>query len=134
MQNLRTVGLILKKVRDHFNLTDKHGKIIRCASLINAHICQELKENPTAEMRKLLGHLNLKVEEGRLECIEKHSTGSFHRVKHQEESPFTEELHTLLDKTITEARTAKSGVVWDFVVLNEQQSSGRHHVRPEMTR
>ena len=56
-------------------------------------------------MRKLLGHLNLKVEEGRLECIEKHSTGSFHRVKHQEESPFTEELHTLLDKTITDANT-----------------------------
>ena len=54
-------------------------------------------------MRKLLGRLNLRIDEGRLECIEKHSAGSFHRVKHQDESPFTEELHTLLDRTITEA-------------------------------
>ena len=35
MQNFRTVGLILKKVRDHFNLTDKHGKIIRCVLFTN---------------------------------------------------------------------------------------------------
>ena len=56
-------------------------------------------------MRKLLGHLNLEIDEGRLDCIDKHSAGSFHRVKHQEESPFTEELHRLLDKTITDANT-----------------------------
>ena len=57
-------------------------------------------------MRKLLGHLRLKIDEARLDCIDKHSAGSFHRVKHQEEeSPFTEELHKLLDKTITEANT-----------------------------
>ena len=60
-------------------------------------------------MRKLLGHLNLRIEEGRLDCIVKHSAGSFHRVKHQEESPYTEELHRLLDKTITEANTFLHG-------------------------
>ena len=30
MQNFRTLGLIIKKVRDLFNLSDKYGKIIRC--------------------------------------------------------------------------------------------------------
>ena len=30
MQNFRTLGLIIKKVRDLFILTDKYGKIIRC--------------------------------------------------------------------------------------------------------
>ena len=31
MQNFRTLGLIIKKVRDLFNLSDKYGKIIQCA-------------------------------------------------------------------------------------------------------
>ena len=30
MQNFRTLGLIIKKVRDLFNLSDKYGKIIQC--------------------------------------------------------------------------------------------------------
>ena len=30
MQNFRTLGLIIKKVRDLFNLPDKYGKIIQC--------------------------------------------------------------------------------------------------------
>ena len=30
MQNFRTLGLIIKKVRNLFNLSDKYGKIIRC--------------------------------------------------------------------------------------------------------
>ena len=31
MQNFRTLGLIIKKVRNLFNLPDKYGKIIQCA-------------------------------------------------------------------------------------------------------
>ena len=30
MQNFRTLGLIIKKVRNLFNISDKYGKIIRC--------------------------------------------------------------------------------------------------------
>ena len=30
MQNFRTLGLIIKKVRNLFNLSDKYGKIIQC--------------------------------------------------------------------------------------------------------
>ena len=66
---------------------------------------QELKEDPTAELRKLLKHLHLNIDEERLHCIEKHSAGSFHRVKHQEEDPFTEELHQLLDEHILTANS-----------------------------
>ena len=33
MQNFRTLGLIIKKVRNLFNLSDKYGKIIQCANL-----------------------------------------------------------------------------------------------------
>ena len=32
MQNFRTLGLMIKKVRHLFNLSDKYGKIIRCGS------------------------------------------------------------------------------------------------------
>ena len=34
MQNFRTLGLIIKKVRDLFNLSDKYGKIIQCGLAI----------------------------------------------------------------------------------------------------
>ena len=40
MQNFRTLGLIIKKVRDLFNLSDKYGKIIRCDKKV--YICKEI--------------------------------------------------------------------------------------------
>ena len=45
MQNFRTVGLIIKKVRDLFNLSDKYGKIIQCDTLYLAGLDQV--NNPT---------------------------------------------------------------------------------------
>ena len=46
MQNFRTLGLIIKKVRDLFNLPDKYGKIIQCdlEELITeiAHITEDI--------------------------------------------------------------------------------------------
>ena len=54
-------------------------------------------------MRKLLGHLQLEVDSGRLDCIEKHSEGKFHRAKQESVDPFNEELKTLLDRYILTA-------------------------------
>ena len=64
---------------------------------------QELTENPISEMRKLLNYLHFPVDEERLECIDKHSSGSFHRVHHQSEDPWSHELHQMFDDTIDEA-------------------------------
>ena len=64
---------------------------------------QELQEDPTREMKKLLGHLQLEVDSGRLHCIEKHSEGKFHRGKQESVDPFSEELKTLLDRYILTA-------------------------------
>ena len=38
MQNFRTLGLIIKKVHNLFNLSDKYGKIIRCVSSVSASL------------------------------------------------------------------------------------------------
>ena len=54
-------------------------------------------------MKKLLDHLKIETEEGRLRCIEKHSGESFHRQKHQQEDPYTEELHEILTGNIVTA-------------------------------
>ena len=64
---------------------------------------QDLKEDPTAGLKKLLDHLKLKTDEGRLRCIDKHSAGSFHRKKHEQEDPYSGELHNILDKSILAA-------------------------------
>ena len=49
----------------------------------------------------------MEIDQGRLDCIDKHSEGSFHRInkKDKKEDPFTQELHQLLDTNI---RTADS--------------------------
>ena len=64
---------------------------------------QELKEDPTAELKKLLYYLKVEVDPGRLHCIEKHSEGKFHRGKQESVDPFSEELKTLLDRYILTA-------------------------------
>ena len=51
-------------------------------------------------LEKLLVHLGLEIDSDRLRCIEKHTEGQFHRAKHQEKNPFTEELSEELDNTI----------------------------------
>ena len=50
----------------------------------------------------------MEIEEGRLDCIEAHREGQFHRAelgdqRERERDPFTEELHSLLDRTIITA-------------------------------
>ena len=55
-------------------------------------------------MKKLLSHLRVEIDPGRLECIKKHSEGSFHRInKNKTEDPFNPELHQLLDTNIRTA-------------------------------
>ena len=44
---------------------------------------QELAAAPTQEMRRLLHYLRLPRDETRLQCIQQHSAGSFHRLNHQ---------------------------------------------------
>ena len=64
---------------------------------------QELTEAPTSEMRRLLEYLHLAQDEARLACIEAHSAGSFHRLSHQSEDPWSKELHTLINGVIMKA-------------------------------
>ena len=67
---------------------------------------QDLKDNTRAELGNLLRHLKVEIDEGRLDCIEDHREGKFHRselVDQRERDPFTEELHRLLDQTILTA-------------------------------
>ena len=45
MQNFRTLGLIIKKVRNLFNLSDKYGKIIRCEESCCGVLCRFLDVN-----------------------------------------------------------------------------------------
>ena len=68
---------------------------------------QELTENPIGELKRLLHHLRVEIEPGRLDCIDRHSEGSFHRTNSSKtgEDPFTQELHTLLDTNIQTADT-----------------------------
>ena len=58
---------------------------------------QDLKSDPIEELKKLLSHLRVEIDPGRLDCIEKPSEGSFHRSnKNNTEDPFTPELHQLV--------------------------------------
>ena len=61
---------------------------------------QELKEDPTGELKKILYYLKVEVDPGRLHCIEKHSEGKFHRANHAEKDPYSKELRQLVDKVI----------------------------------
>ena len=54
-------------------------------------------------MRRLLDHLHLPRDEARLACIEAHSSGSFHRLSHQSEDPWSAELRTLITGVIMRA-------------------------------
>ena len=64
---------------------------------------QDLSEAPTSEMRRLLSYLGLAGDEARLRCIEAHSAGSFHRLRHGTEDPWSPELHTLIRGVIRRA-------------------------------
>ena len=48
---------------------------------------QELTENPIGELKRLLHHLRVEIEPGRLDCIDRHSEGSFHRTNKDIEDP-----------------------------------------------
>ena len=64
---------------------------------------EDLADAPTAEIRKLLNYLKLNIDEDRLRCIELHSSGSFHRKRHQAEDPFRLEDHNKIDAAIEKA-------------------------------
>ena len=66
---------------------------------------ENLRDEPVEEIRKLLIYLNIPVNEGRLDCIRRHSSGSFHRTVHQQESPFTEEQDKLIREAIAVANS-----------------------------
>ena len=61
---------------------------------------EELKENPSEEMRKLMMHLNLSVDENRLACLSRHLSGSFHRASKDTDDPFTKEHHFIISHTV----------------------------------
>ena len=74
--------------------------IVECRST-NPSDVQDLTDDPIEELKKLLRHLRVEADPGRLACIEKHSEGSFHRTKEDKtEDPFTRDLHQLLDGNI----------------------------------
>ena len=64
---------------------------------------EELVDDPVGEMKKLLEHLNLSVDEGRLSCISQHLSGTFHRKVHQAKDPFNQDHHHVLDRVIEKA-------------------------------
>ena len=64
---------------------------------------ENLKENPVAEIRTLFDHLGVELDENRLNCIEKHLTGSFERTKHTEDNPFSSDHQELFRLVIDEA-------------------------------
>lgn len=62
---------------------------------------EELKDNPVAEIRKLLLYLGLEVDEDRLACLSKHLSGSFNRTSKDTRDPFKEE-HRLIVSSVVE--------------------------------
>ena len=50
---------------------------------------EDLQENPVNEIKSLFDHLGMELDPNRLECVQKHLTGSFERKKHIDENPFS---------------------------------------------
>lgn len=64
---------------------------------------QDLKEDPSKELRRIIKFLDLKLDEGRLKCTTKNMEGNFHRPKHKLPfDPFQGALRPLVQKTITQ--------------------------------
>ena len=78
MQNFRTLGLIIKKVRDLFNLPDKYRKIIQCVPCpcIISYPCMEatypyaIKTQRKARNAPRREHFVPKPLVGGFECLE----------------------------------------------------------------
>ena len=51
-------------------------------------------------MNQLLEYLKLPLDNRRMNCIEKHSSGSFQRKVHQEGDPYSQELHEIINDRI----------------------------------
>ena len=64
---------------------------------------EDMVQDPVREMRKLMEYLGLTVDEGRLSCISKHLTGTFHRTVHQLTDPFSSDHHLIVDNLIKKA-------------------------------
>ena len=84
---------------------------------------QDLTDNPVEELKKLLSHLRVEIDPGRLDCIDKHSEGSFHRINNNNntEDPFTPELHHLLDTNIRTADNLLRTLTGRGLPLNKYQ-------------
>ena len=52
------------------------------------------------EIRKLLQHLGLDVDESRLACLSNYLTGPFERIGETMDDPYTEEDHLLINNMV----------------------------------
>ena len=52
---------------------------------------EDLQDNPIRELRRMLQHLGVPVEEDRLRCLSQHIGGIFHRSQTLDVDPFTPE-------------------------------------------
>ena len=66
---------------------------------------ENLKKDPLEEMRKLLRHLSLPIDEGRLYCIHKHNSQKFQRAHNNTDGAqiFPQKLRIVIDETIVKA-------------------------------
>ena len=78
---------------------------VKQATELHCLVYENLKEDPKAELRKLLKHLNLPVDDSRLECIEKHNSQKFHRAHNGSDNieAFPLEVRVLMDEAILKA-------------------------------
>ena len=60
-------------------------------------------DNPIEETRKLVKYLKLPIDEDRLSCLSKATTGSFLRTGHQPKIPFTLDQHRIIRMMIRQA-------------------------------
>lgn len=64
---------------------------------------EELKEQPVGVVAELLSTLGLDLDSRRVSCLKKYTSGKFLRVKHNTESPYTEDLLSIFRTVISKA-------------------------------
>ncbi|XP_068241281.1 sialate:O-sulfotransferase 1-like [Palaemon carinicauda] len=75
-------------------------------STVSPHIVyyENLKENTLFEIRRILEYLGLPIDEGRMQCLQSHLTGSFKRKGSEIPDPFTEKENSTFAVAVSSVR------------------------------
>ena len=88
---------------------------------------EDLSSNPVGETRQILYHLNIPVDEKRMQCLSNHLEGQFHRKKTQGINPFSAEHRVVTLWAIERAGRLlreRLGVhIPDYQMEDDQESS-----------